>query len=384
MSIFGNNQAAAGLTLEQLQGESTNAAELAAALAGVSGIVSGQVIDYIGNTTPAGFEDVDAHPVTNTGAAKWALRGSPSGGSAGIITTTFCPVGNRLFALMWNGATDSTGANIRAAVTLDENDLDTWTLRSREPVLGAGVNAITASAIDSDRVLVVISSTNFNYCLAHIYTISTDTWTWVADFTSAGTCAALSSVSLSGGKVLVVGYSGIAKVYDPATNTWTATGAMSKPAGYLTKLSDGRVLLSGAKYDLASTTAALYTPATNTWASIAALPVGLKLTAGISLSDGRVAVSGNNVANAFYVYNPATNTWATNTFNFNKGAALNNVAAIAYLANGRAICTWGQWNGAQGGFGSTDLTWTGWHLLEMFSPDVARFSAEIRKIRKAA
>lgn len=380
MSIFGSNSSS-GLSLAQLQAESTNADELAAALATVKGTISGQVIDYMGTTTPSGFEDVDAHPVQNTGAVKWAMRCAPSGGNAAIVTSTFCAVGNRLFCLMWNQATATDGGNIRAAVTLDESDLDTITLRSRQPHTHNVVACLAAAPLDSDRVLVLVSSQAYAQTYSMIYTISTDTWTVVANFASTW-YPVLSAVTLNSGKVLCVAYNNVARVYDPVANSWTDTGAMVKPAGYLTKMSDGRVLLVGAKYDLASTTAAIYNPATNAWSSAAAVPAGLKQTMGVLLSDGRIAVSGNNVANSFYIYNPATNAWASNTFSFNKGSAANNLAASATLANGRVFCPWGQYNGGQGSFGTTDTCWTGWHMLEMLSPDVARFSSEIRKIRK--
>ena len=351
---------------------------------GTAGLIVGQVIDYMGTTTPDNFSDVDGKALVNTNTANWALRNAPGSGAASIVRGTFCNVGNKLFCIMWNGSTATDGSNMKAAVTMDENDLETFTQRQRIPLFVAGVNAITAKAINADQVLVVFSSTSNSTTYSYIYTVSTDSWTQVSDFQSGVTFPVLSSSPLNSGKILCVGYSNVAKVFDPVSWTWTATGAMTKTAGFLHKLSNGKVLLTGAKYDLSSSTASVYTESTNSWSATFATPVGFKVTAAFNLADGRTAVSGGNVTNSYYLLDPTTLQWTANTFNFNKGTTANNHTSIATLNNGRVLVCWGLYNGAQGSFGTTDLNWTGWHMLEFLSTSITRFSSETRKIVKVA
>lgn len=348
------------------------------------GNIVGQQVEFNLAATPAGYADVDGKALVNTNTVFWGLRNAPGAGSANIVRGTFCAVGNKLFCVMWNGSTATDGSNMKAAVTLDENDLETFTQRQRIPLLAPGVNACTATAINTDKVLVVFSSTSYGHTYSYIYTISTDTWEWVTDFATGITCASLSSAQLDSGKILCVGYSGVAKVFNPVDWSWTPTGAMTKPAGFLKKLSNGKVLLTGAKYDLSSSTASVYTESTNSWSATFATPVGFKVTAAFNLADGRTAVSGGNVTNSYYLLDPTTLQWTANTFNFNKGTTANNHTSIATLNNGRVLVCWGLYNGAQGSFGTTDLNWTGWHMLEFLSTSITRFSSETRKIVKVA
>lgn len=349
------------------------------------GDIVGEVIDYFGTSTPEGYTDVDTHPLTvTTNGVTWGLRQAPGAGAASILRGSFCAVGNKLFCVMWNGSSATDGSNVKAAVTLDSNDLETFTLRNRIPLLAAGVNGCAATALNADQVLVVFSSTSYGHTYSYIYTLSTDSWTWVTDFQTGATYPGLSACTLASGKVLVVAYSGVAKVFNPSNWTWATTGAMTKTAGQVHTMADGRVLLTGAKFDLSSSTAAIYTEGTNSWSATFATPIGLKMTAAFNLADGRVAVSGGNVANSYYVLNPTNLTWVANTFNFNKGTTANNHTAIATLPSGRVLVCWGLYNGVQGSFGDTNLTWTGWHMLEFMSTDITRFSTELRKIAKVA
>src|SRR5262249_47758786 len=75
---------------------------------------------------------------------------------------------------------------------------------------------------------------------------------------------------LPSGKVLVVGGDASAEIFDPPTNTFTATGGMVaariKPTTAV--LGDGRVLVVGGRYihETIGTTAEIYDPASGTFA----------------------------------------------------------------------------------------------------------------------
>ena len=87
----------------------------------------------------------------------------------------------------------------------------------------------------------------------------------------AGTTATL----LANGNVLVTGFHG-SELYDPASDTWTATGTMVTPRynHTATLLPDGRVLVAGGDVppDHATDSAELYDPDTGTWTATANLP----------------------------------------------------------------------------------------------------------------
>src|SRR5207249_7087682 len=79
---------------------------------------------------------------------------------------------------------------------------------------------------------------------------------------------------LPNGKVLmtggmtIAGYARSTELYDPATGTWTTTGAMTIPRGYhtATLLPSGKVLAVAGIYTVSTTNSAeLYDPATARW-----------------------------------------------------------------------------------------------------------------------
>lgn len=134
-----------------------------------------------------------------------------------------------------------------------------------------------------------------------IYSPGTGTWTPGAPLGAARTlhtATLLGGPACSGegppewcGKVLVVGGGrvdeatpskhralGSAELYDPATGTWTDTGALNTPraAHTATQLLDGRVLVAGGWNPVDGTVdarAELYDPATGTWTYTGALKV---------------------------------------------------------------------------------------------------------------
>jgi len=124
----------------------------------------------------------------------------------------------------------------------------------------------------------------------------------------------VSTAVLPSGKVLVVGAvmggtTGTAvnaassgEIYDPTTDTWTATGNFRAPRrdAILSLLSNGRVLLTGGMYftptTLRTSLAEVYEPANNTWIAGGDLLGPRQLHQAGALPDGRVFLFGGEYA----------------------------------------------------------------------------------------
>jgi hypothetical protein len=177
---------------------------------------------------------------------------------------------------------------------------------------------------------------------------------------------------LAKGKELVTGGSdtsgdlATAELFDPATGTFTATGAMSEPRSEhtATLLAYGKVLLAGGAADNA---AELFDPATGSFTATGELMVGGRwgCTATL-LNDGTVLIAGGrdseDVFDAFplndaELFNPATGTFtatgAMTQFRYGHAAAL--------LNNGQVLLT--------GGFNGTPV-----QDAELFDPTMGSFS----------
>jgi hypothetical protein len=104
---------------------------------------------------------------------------------------------------------------------------------------------------------------------------------------------------LSSGKVLVVGgvgsgYLSSAELYDPASNTWSATGALAS-ARYghtATLLPSGNVLVVGGVGSGYLSSAEIYDPINNTWSTASSLATARYTHTTILLPSGKVLVSG--------------------------------------------------------------------------------------------
>ena len=110
------------------------------------------------------------------------------------------------------------------------------------------------------------------------------------------------------GRVLVAGGGGLpgicftgdlasAELFDPATGTWSATGAMTGGRSYHTAslLPDGRVLVAGGGYGFSQPvyeTAELYDPGTGLWTPTSSMLSERTDHQAVTLADGRVLVFG--------------------------------------------------------------------------------------------
>jgi len=171
--------------------------------------------------------------------------------------------------------------------------------------------------------------------------------------------------ALIDGRVLVAGgyYSrrpiGSVNLYDPTTETFSATGPQTRARGFdtATRLADGRVLLVGgdsAEWNFDGpyiASAELYDPATGSFAPTGSMATGRNLHTATLLLDGRVLIAGGDgrgtvsLASA-ELYDPAAGTFGPTS----AMVAARGFQTATRLADGRVLLTGGTsdgWNGAE-------------------------------------
>jgi hypothetical protein len=195
-----------------------------------------------------------------------------------------------------------------------------WTLTGATGVSHKGQSA---TLLNDGRVLVVGGNAS---ATAEAYTSLTGTWAAVATPNVARNNHV--AVKLGDGRVLVAGgYAGVtqvtplnsAEIYNPINDVWTTlpnmNAARGAPTGtYLPLGTGGKVLVAGGETGSGATaTADLFNPATHTWAATGAMTGPRYQHSATILADGRVLVAGGYASSTELqtaeLYQPDLGTW---------------------------------------------------------------------------
>ncbi|HTS11247.1 MAG TPA: kelch repeat-containing protein [Candidatus Limnocylindrales bacterium] len=327
------------------------------------------------NNTVAGYSGIVHFTSTDPHAVVPGNTSLTNG--AGTFLATLATLGNQTIT-----ATDTVTASITGA----SNSIDVETnsnLHGFQPTGNMGVDRVahTATLLQSGKVLIT-GGYNANEVLptAQIYDPGTGAFTPTGNMTTPR--FAHTATLLQNGKVLIAGGSpglgdlsggdnsddlSTAELFDPATGTFTATGAMNEPHSEhaAALLANGKVLVVGGS---PGNVAELYDPATGTFTpTTGQLIVGGRwgCTATL-LNDGTVLIAGGRddedvwdgyPLNDAELFDPATGnftaTGAMNQFRYNHTATL--------LNNGKVLVT--------GGFNGSPVP-----DAELFDPAAGSFS----------
>jgi hypothetical protein len=197
-----------------------------------------------------------------------------------------------------------------------------------------------ASALLQDGRLFLAGGGDIHYtALANTEIFDPATQTWALAASMPGPRLGGQAVTLSNGKVLVVGgtagYTVLSSaiIYDPTAGpggTWSAAGSLSAtPDGHLVALPDGGALMvQNKEYDNVAEAwiepaSERFDPIALTWTKVPAMNQTRLSPIVVSLADGRVLVAGGTIDQGFddngryttltksaEIYDPATNTWS--------------------------------------------------------------------------
>jgi N-acetylneuraminic acid mutarotase len=184
-----------------------------------------------------------------------------------------------------------------------------------------------------------------------IYDPATNTWSATGSLATARSLH--SATLLENGRVLVVGgtsdgSSGLptTEIYNPDTGTWSSGASISNPrhSHTATLLVDGKLLIAGGENGTSAlSNAERYTVSSNTWSNAGDLSTPRKQHTATLLGDGKVLVVGgrnsSGATNSAMIYTPSTNSW-TSANNPVPTARFSHTANL--LANGRVLVAGGE------------------------------------------
>ncbi len=202
----------------------------------------------------------------------------------------------------------------------------------------------TLTLLTDGRVLAVGGGDIYSNQTSSIWDPATGNWTNTAPHNTAFSYHHDASL-LQDGRVLVMGEGNLynqGKIYNPATNSWSAAGTMNAASGasgfVMTALADGRVFAA------LGLEAEIYDPATNSW-SLAATPTNTidKNSTHTVLDDGRILFVSDHASPE--VYDPVADAWSaagtmTNSRTYTSAVLLSNgTVLIAGGYDGGALIT---------------------------------------------
>ena len=240
----------------------------------------------------------------------------------------------------------------------------------------------TATVLANGKILAA-GGTNNGVALtsAELYNPTAGTWASTGSMNVGRTLAR--AVLLSNGSVLVMGgcvndclsaTTNSAEIYNPIAGTFSATGSMVQARAEFgtTLLANGQVLVVGGctAYDangcLAVTTKAeIYNPATGTWKATGALRGARHAMTATLLASGKVLVAGGATAamdaiNSSEIYDPTAKTW---TLGLKMVTARSDYASIM-LGTGKVLFTGGE-----------NINGVSINKAELYNPSTGTFTA---------
>jgi Galactose oxidase, central domain len=239
---------------------------------------NGQVLLAGGAGTSADLYNPATGTFSPTGSMTTARQGA---------TATLLPNGEVLVA----GGFDNTGTYLSSA-ELYNPATGTWTLTGSMKTARTGG---TATLLQNGEVLVFGGANSTLLSSSELYNPATGKWTT----TGSGEIGNFKEVLLPNGDVLALA-AGFTELYNPATGSWSTAGRFGDVGRFaVTLLDTGKVLLAGGQAysprPTHSTAAAmLYDPATNTWQGTGAMTTARAAPLAVLLQSGQVLVAGGD------------------------------------------------------------------------------------------